>query len=277
MSRMKVGQENSTPVEIYYEDHGSGRPVVLIAGYPFSGTSWEKQTAALLEAGHRVITYDRRGFGRSSRPSVGYDFDTLAADLDILVTSLALHEVSLVGFSMGTGEITRYIARYGTGRLRRVALIGTIGPFLLKTPDNPEGVDPTVFAGLKAAIKADRPAAIRNIIEAANNYDVLGGTLVSQRVIEDGWNVGASASPIAAIKSIDAWIEDFREDIPYNDLPTLILHAGEQDRVLPPAATSRRQAKLLKNCELIELADAPHNILWTHADRVNQELVKFLQ
>jgi non-heme chloroperoxidase len=179
--------------------------------------------------------------------------------------------------SMGTGEITRYIARYGTRRLRRVALIGTIGPFLLKTPNNPEGVDPTVFAGLKAAIKADRPAAIRNIIEAANNYDVLGGTLVSQRVIEDSWNVGASASPIAAVKSIDAWIEDFREDIPHNDLPTLILHAGEQDRVLPPAATSRRQAKLLKNCKLIELSDAPHNILWTHADRVNQELVKFLQ
>jgi non-heme chloroperoxidase len=277
MSTFTVGQENSTPIELYYEDLGSGSPVVLIAGYPFSGASWEKQIAALLAAGHRVITYDRRGFGRSSRPSVGYDFDTLAADLNTLLTTLGLTDVSLVGFSMGTGEITRYIAKYGTGRLRRAVLIGTIGPFLLKTDDNPEGVDPSVFEGLKAAIRNDRPATLLSIIQNANNYDVLGGTLVSERVIEDSWNIGVSASPIGAVKSIDAWIEDFRDDLPHNDVPTLILHAGEADRVLPPGATSRRQAKLLKNCKFVELEDAPHNILWTHADRVNEELVSFLR
>ncbi|SED84793.1 Pimeloyl-ACP methyl ester carboxylesterase [Rhizobiales bacterium GAS188] len=277
MSTFTVGQENSTPIELYYEDLGSGSPVVLIAGYPFSGASWEKQIAALLAAGHRVITYDRRGFGRSSRPSVGYDFDTLAADLNTLLTTLGLTDVSLLGFSMGTGEITRYIAKYGTGRLRRAVLIGTIGPFLLKTDDNPEGVDPSVFEGLKAAIRNDRPATLLSIIQNANNYDVLGGTLVSERVIEDSWNIGVSASPIGAVKSIDAWIEDFRDDLPHNDVPTLILHAGEADRVLPPGATSRRQAKLLKNCKFVELEDAPHNILWTHADRVNEELVSFLR
>jgi non-heme chloroperoxidase len=277
MSTFTVGQENSTPIELYYEDLGSGSPVVLIAGYPFSGASWEKQIAALLAAGHRVITYDRRGFGRSSRPSVGYDFDTLAADLNTLLTTLGLTDVSLVGFSMGTGEITRYIAKYGTGRLRRAVLIGTIGPFLLKTDDNPEGVDPSVFEGLKAAIRNDRPATLLSIIQNANNYDVLGGTLVSERVIEDSWNIGVSASPIGAVKSIDAWIEDFRDDLPHNDVPTLILHAGEADRVLQPGATSRRQAKLLKNCKFVELEDAPHNILWTHADRVNEELVSFLR
>jgi non-heme chloroperoxidase len=277
MSGIKVGQENSTPIELYYEDHGAGLPVVLISGYPFSGTSWEKQTAALLAAGHRVITYDRRGFGRSSRPSVGYDFDTLASDLDTLLTTLNLSDVSLVGFSMGTGEVTRYIGKYGTKRVRKVVLIGTIGPYLVKTADNPEGVDRSVFDGLKAAIKADRPSALLSIIQGAHNYDVLGGTLVSERAIEDNWNVAVNASPIAALKSIDAWIEDFREDLPRNDVPTLILHAGSTDRVLPPDATSRRQAKMIKNCKFVEFEDAPHNILWTHADRVNEELVSFLR
>lgn len=277
MSRITVGQENSTPIELYYEDHGSGSPVVLIHGYPFSGASWEKQVAALLAAGHRVITYDRRGFGRSSQPSVGYDFDTLASDLDRLLTALDLTEVSLVGFSMGTGEVTRYIGRYGTARVRKVVLIGTIGPYLVKTVDNPLGVDRSVFAGLQAAIRQDRPATLLDLIRNAYNYDVLGGTRVSERVIEENWNVAVGASAIAALKSIDAWIEDFRADLPRNDVPTLILHAGDADRVLPPDATSRRQAQMIRNCRLIEFEDAPHNIIWTHADQVNEELVGFLR
>jgi non-heme chloroperoxidase len=223
-----------------------------------------------------VIAYDRRGFGRSSKPSVGYDFDTLASDLDTLLTLLNLTDVSLVGFSMGTGEVTRYIATHGTKRVRNAVLIGTIGPYLLKTADNPEGIDASVFESLKAAIAGDRPAALLNIIQNANNYDVLGGTLVSERAIEDSWNVGVAASPIAAVKSIDAWLEDFRNDLPRNHVPTLILHAGDADRVLPPAATSRRQAKLIEDCTYVEFADAPHNILWTHADRVNEELLRFL-
>src|SRR5947208_13934417 len=138
---IKVGKENSTPVEVYYEDHGSGSPVVLIHGWPLSGASWEKQTAALLAAGHRVITYDRRGFGRSSRTGVGYNYDTFAADLNSVLTTLALPKVDLVGFSMGTGEVTRYLGKYGAQRVRKTVLIGTLGPYLVQAPDNPEGVD----------------------------------------------------------------------------------------------------------------------------------------
>ncbi len=277
MSTIKVGQENYSAIELYYEDHGRGRPVVLIAGYPFDSTSWERQTQALVEAGHRVIAYDRRGFGRSSRPASGYDFNTLAADLDVLLSALDLREVSLVGFSMGTGEISRYIAQYGKSRLRSVVLIGTIGPYLLKTADNPDGVDPGVFEGIKAAIRQDRAAFFLGMIQNAFNFDEFGGTLVSERVIERLWNNAVQASPFAALQSIGAWLEDFRQDLPCNDVPTLILHADDHDRVLPPDATSRRHAKVLKNGRLVEFADAPHFIPWTHAGRVNEELLAFLR
>src|SRR6201991_4410518 len=173
-SFIKVGQENSTSIELYYEDHGSGSPVVLIHGWPLNGDAWEKQTAALLAAGHRVITYDRRGFGRSSKPSSGYNYDTFAADLDAVLETLKLEKVDLVGFSMGTGEVTRYIGRYGTGRVRKAVLIGTLGPYLIKAADNPEGVDRSVFEGLKAAIKADRPATLMEFLRNFYNYDVTG-------------------------------------------------------------------------------------------------------
>lgn len=192
-SYIKVGQENSTPIEVYYEDHGSGSPVVLIHGWPLSGASWEKQTAALLAAGHRVITYDRRGFGRSSQPAVGYNYDTFAADLDAVLSSLKLTDVSLVGFSMGTGEVTRYIGKYGAKRVRKAVLIGTLGPYLVKAADNPEGVDRSVFDGLKAAIKADRPAVLMEFLRNFYNYDVTGGKLVSERVLEGNWNVAVGA------------------------------------------------------------------------------------
>jgi pimeloyl-ACP methyl ester carboxylesterase len=274
-NRIKVGQENSTPIELYYEDHGSGSAVVLIHGWPLSGASWEKQTAALLAAGHRVITYDRRGFGRSSRPAVGYNYDTFASDLNTLLTTLNLTNVALVGFSMGTGEVTRYIGKYGTKRVHKAVLIGTLGPYLVKAADNPEGVDPSVFAGIKAAIKADRPTFLLDFLHNFYNYDVLGGKLVSERVVEDNWNVAAGASAIGTLACVDAWVEDFRKDIPKNDVPTLILH-GDADRILPPDATSRRQAKLIKNVKFVELKDGPHGVLWTHADQVNAELVPFL-
>src|SRR5260221_10724743 len=185
MSVIKVGQENSTPIEIYYEDHGSGSPVVLIHGWPLNGDAWEKQTAALLAAGHRVITYDRRGFGRSSKPTVGYNYDTFAADLNALLGTLDLTDASLVGFSMGTGEVTRYIGKYGTKRVRKAVLIGTLGPYLVKSADNPEGVDRSVFDGIKSAIKADRPAFLMEFLRSFYNYDVTGGKLVSERVLED--------------------------------------------------------------------------------------------
>src|SRR3984893_12469334 len=274
-SDIKVGQENSTPIELYYEDHGSGSPVVLIHGWPLNGASWEKQTAALLATGHRVVTYDRRGFGRSSPPAVGYNYDTFAADLDVVLSTLKLSDVSLVGFSMGTGEVTRYIGKYGAKRVRKAVLIGTLGPYLVKTADNPEGVDRSVFDGIKAAIKADRPALLMEFLRDFYNYDVTRGKLVSERVLEDNWNVAVGASAIGTLACVDAWIEDFRKDIPHNDVPTLILH-GDADRILPPAATSRPQAKMIKGVKFVELSGGPHGVLWTHADRVNTELVSFL-
>jgi non-heme chloroperoxidase len=271
-----VGRENSISIDLYYEDHGSGSPVVLIHGWPLSGSSWEKQTAALLAAGHRVITYDRRGFGRSSQPTVGYNYDTFASDLNTVLTTLNLTGVSLVGFSMGTGEVTRYIGKYGTKRVRKAVLIGTLGPYLVKAADNPEGVDASVFDGIKAAIRADRPAFLIDFLRNFYNYDVTGGKLVSERVLEDNWNVAAGASATGTLACVDAWIEDFRKDIPRNDVPTLILH-GDADRILPPDATSRRQAKMIKDVKFVELKGGPHGVLWTHAAQVNAELVSFLK
>ena len=274
-SYIKVGQENSTPVELYYEDHGSGSPVVLIHGWPLSGASWEKQTAALLAAGHRVITYDRRGFGRSSQPTVGYHYDTFAADLDVVLNTLNLTDASLVGFSMGTGEVTRYIGKYGTKRVRKAVLIGTLGLYLVKASDNPEGVDKSVFEGIKAAIRADRPAFLMEFLKNFYNYDVTGGKLVSERVLQGDWNVAVGASATGTVACVDTWIEDFRQDITRNTVPTLILH-GDADRILPADATSRRQAKLINNVKFVELEGGPHGVLWTHAEQVNSELVKFL-
>jgi len=275
MSYIKVGQENSQPVEIYYEDHGSGSPVVLIHGWPLNGDAWEKQTAALLAAGHRVITYDRRGFGRSSKPGVGYNYDTFAADLNALLSALDLTGVSLIGHTMGTGEITRYIRKYGTKRLRKVALIGTLGPYLVKAPDNPEGVDPKVFTDTKAGLKADRPVALMEFLK--NFYSVGGadGNRVSERLIEANWAVAIGASPIGTVACVDAWIEDFRKDIARNDLPTMIIH-GDDDRILPADVTSRRQAKLTKNVKYVEIKGGSHGITWTRAEEINAELVPYL-
>jgi non-heme chloroperoxidase len=275
MATITVGKENSTPIDLYYEDHGSGLPVVLIHGWPLSGASWEKQTAALLEAGHRVITYDRRGFGRSSQPGVGYNYDTFAADLDELIRKLDLKNIALVGFSMGSGEVTRYIGKYGTERVRKAVLIGTLGPYLVQAADNPDGVDAKVFEDIKAAIRKDRPAFLMAFLQNFYNYDVTGGKLVGERVLEDNWNVAVGASAIATVACVDCWIEDFRKDIPKNNLPTLILH-GDADRILPPDATSRRQAKMTKDVKFVELPGGPHGVLWTHADRINSELVSFL-
>ena len=275
MSTITVGKENSTPIELYYEDHGSGSPVVLIHGWPLSGASWEKQTTALLAAGYRVITYDRRGFGRSSKAGTGYDYDTFAADLDKVLTELDLREVSLVGFSMGSGEVTRYLGKHGSTRVHKAVLIGTLGPYLVKAADNEAGVDASVFEGIKAAILADRPAFLMEFLRNFYNYDVTGGKLVSERVLEDNWNVAVGASAIGTLKCVDCWIEDFRQDIAKNDVPTLILH-GDADRILPPDATSRRQAKMIKNVTFVELPGGPHGVLWTHADQINHELVRFL-
>jgi len=274
-SFIKVGQENSTSIELYYEDHGSGPPVVLIHGWPLNGDAWEKQTAALLAAGHRVITYDRRGFGRSSKPTIGYNYDIFAADLDAVLFALDLNGVSLVGHSMGTGEITRYIGRFGTRRLRKAVLIGTLGPYLVKAPDNPEGIDASVFSGIQAGLKADRPATL---LEFLRNFYSVGGAdekLVSECVIQANWTVAIGASPIATLACVDAWLEDFRKDISRNDLPTMIIH-GDDDRILPADVTSRRQAKMIKGVKFIETKGGSHGLPWTHAEEINAALMEFL-
>src|SRR5712692_6129574 len=276
MARVKVGVENGTDIEIYYEDHGGGRPVVLIHGYPLNGRSWERQQPELLAAGYRAINYDRRGFGLSSQPATGYDYDTFAADLNALLDHLALDEVDLVGFSMGTGEVTRYMGKYGSARVRKAVLVGTLGPYLVKTADNPEGVEASVFEGLKAAIRADRPALLLDFLHNFYNYDVAAGKLVSERVVEANWNVAVQASAIGTLKCVDSWVEDFRKDILRNNVPTLIIH-GDADRILPPDATSRRQAKMIKNVKFVELPGGPHGVLWTHPDQVNNELLSFLK
>jgi pimeloyl-ACP methyl ester carboxylesterase len=222
-----------------------------------------------------VITYDRRGFGRSSKPAIGYNYDTFAADLDALLSALDLTGVSLVGHSMGTGEITRYIGKYGTKRVRKAVLIGTLGPYLVKAPDNPEGIDASVFRGIQAGIKADRPVAMMEFLK--NFYSVGGadGKLVSERVIQANWTVAIGASPIATVACVDAWIEDFRNDISRNDLPTIIIH-GDDDRILPADATSRRQAKMIKDVKFIEIKGGSHGLPWTHAEEINAELARFL-
>ena len=237
MPRIAVGTENDAPIEIHYEDHGSGQPVVLIHGYPLNGNSWERQERELLASGHRVIRYDRRGFGRSSQPTVGYDYDTFAADLHALLEHLDLTDVVLVGFSMGTGEVTRYLGPYGSNRVRKAALLGTIPPFLLKTDDNPEGVDKQVFEGIKAAIVKDRYAFFEDFLNNFYNVDVLGGSRISDRAWQASFNVAAGASPHASYACVDTWLTDFRDDLPKIDVPMLVVH-GTEDRILPFEATA---------------------------------------
>ena len=275
MATVRVGEENTTPIELHYEDMGSGQPVVLIHGFPLSGRSWEKQTTALLAAGYRVITYDRRGFGGSSQPSVGYDYDTFAADLDKLMTTLDLRDAVLVGFSMGTGEVTRYLANFGSERVSKAALLGVVPPFLLQTDDNPEGVDGSVFEGIIKAIRADRLAYLTGFFDAFYNLDELLGVRISDEVVRDSWNVAAGASAVGTVSCPPTWITDFRQDLPKNDVPTLVVH-GDADRILPIDATARRLPDLIADCQLVEIPGAPHGMLWTHGAEINEVLLRFI-
>jgi non-heme chloroperoxidase len=275
MPRITVGTENSGPIEISYEDHGCGQPVVLIHGYPLNGASWEKQERVLLQAGYRVIAYDRRGFGKSSQPTVGYDYDTFAADLNALLEHLELTEVVLVGFSMGTGEVTRYLGSYGSARVTKAVLMGAIPPFLLKTGDNPEGVDGAVFDEIKAAVVKDRPAYFKEFLDNFYNVDVLGGTRISEQAWQNSFIVAIGASPYAAHACVDTWLTDFRDDLAKFDVPTLLIH-GDADRILPYAATAARLPGLIKDLEVVTIEGGPHNIAWTFPDEVNQALLAFL-
>jgi non-heme chloroperoxidase len=275
MAKITVGTQNSTDIEIYYEDHGEGQPVVLVHGYPLNGHTWEKQERVLLQAGYRVITYDRRGFGASSQPTIGYDYDTFTADLNVLVGHLDLREMVLCGFSMGTGEVTRYLGTYGSSRVAKAVLMGAIPPFLLKTADNPEGVDASVFEGIKQAVVADRPAYFKDFLDNFYNTDVLGGTRISDQAWQNSFIVAAGASAYAAYACVDTWLTDFRADLPKIDVPTLLIH-GDADRILPYPATAARLPALIKDLEFVTVEGGPHNIAWTHPDIVNPALLDFL-
>lgn len=275
MPFIDVGKENSAPINLYYEDHGSGQPVVLIHGYPLSCTSWEKQIPVLLENGYRVIAYDRRGFGKSSQPTTGYNYDTFADDLHHVVHHLKLKHFALVGFSMGGGEVARYIGKYGSKDVSKAVIISGVPPYLLKTADNPEGVDGSVFEGIEKAAKADRYAFFTEFFKNFFNVDILGGKLVSEEAVRASWNVATSASPVASYACVPTWHEDFRNDLAKIDVPTLVIQ-GDSDRIVPFASSGQRTAKLVKGAELVVIKDGPHNIAWTHAEEVNAALLQFL-
>ena len=279
MSVITVGTENSTPIELHYEDHGAGQPVVLIHGYPLDGTSWERQQRELLDAGYRVITYDRRGFGKSSQPTVGYDYDTFAADLDTVLTTLDLTDVVLVGFSMGTGEVGRYVAKYGTGRVAKVAFLAPLEPFLVHGDDNPTGVPQEVFDGIAESAKADRFAWFTGFYENFYNLDQNLGGRISQEAVTASWNTATQSAPIAAYAVVPSWIEDFRDDVAKvraSGVASIIVQ-GTEDRILPIDSSGRPFHAAFPESEYVEIEGAPHGFLWTHAAEVNEVLLGFLK
>jgi non-heme chloroperoxidase len=275
MPYIKVGEENSGSIELYYEDHGSGAPVVLIHGYPLSGRAWDKQVPALLEDGRRVITYDRRGFGKSSQPAKGYDYDTFAADLNALLEVLNLRDATLVGHSMGTGEVTRYLGRYGSVRVARGVLISPLQPFLLQTADNPEGVPANVFDGFMHNAREDSAAWMKSFLDSFFNIDKFRGTLVSDEYYQSCWNLATAASATAAVACIPTWETDFRADLPRIDVPMLVIQ-GDDDRVLPYPKTGQRLPGMIKDLQMVVVEQGPHAISWTHSDQVNSALLKFM-
>ena len=276
MPYVTVGNENSASIDLYYEDHGSGRPAVLIHGFPLSGRAWERQERALIAAGHRVITYDRRGFGKSSQPASGYDYDTFAADLDRLVTTLDLRDFDVAGHSMGGGEISRYLGRYGTERVRRAAIISGIPPYLLKTADTPHGVPQEVFDQIEAALTADRFAYFTEWNKNFFNLDQTLGSRISEEAVRDAWNTAVAASPAGTIACVATSHTDFRADLPKIDIPVLVLH-GSADRILPIEACGPRTHERITGSEYSVIEGASHGLCWTHADAVNAELLRFFK
>ncbi|WP_284753646.1 alpha/beta hydrolase [Arthrobacter sp. efr-133-R2A-120] len=276
MAYITVGNENSTEIEIYYEDHGTGQAVVLIHGYPLDGSSWEKQTAALLDAGYRVITYDRRGFGKSSKPTVGYDYDTFAADLNTVLNTLDVNDAVLVGFSMGTGEVARYLGTYGSARVAKAVFLASLEPFLLQTADNPGGVPQSVFDGLSEAVISDRYAFFTEFFNNFYNASTFLGThRLSEESVRASWNLAAQSGAYASVAAQPTWLTDFRADIPKIDVPALIVH-GTADNILPIDVAGRKFAEALPSAEYVEIDGAPHGLLWTHGAEVNQALLGFL-
>jgi non-heme chloroperoxidase len=277
VARITVAEENGAPVELYYEDHGSGRPVVLIHGWPLSSRSWENQVPALVEDGYRVITYDRRGFGVSSQPWDGYDYDTLAADLNVLIEHLDLTGVTLVGFSMGGGEVARYVGTYDNGRIAKAVFAAAVPPYLFKSEDNPEGgVDQATLNGWHEAIRGDRPAFVDQFV---TGFFTAGehGELVSEAQHRYNAAIAAAASPKGTLDCTTAFsTTDFREDLKAFTIPTLVIH-GDSDAIVPFEVSGRRTAEAIPDSTLVVVKDAPHGLNVTHANTFNAELLAFLR
>ena len=267
MPYIAVAEDNSGPIDLYYEDHGAGPAVVLVHGFLSSGRSWEKQVVALYRAGFRVVTYDRRGFGRSSMPAFGYDFDTLATDLHALIGTLELREVALVGFGMGGGEVARYFSRYGGKGVRRVAFVSSITPALYATSPPQR---------MQSEIDTDRFAFARNFITDAYTVGNQSDPRVSRDMLEREAAIAAAASPFAIRDVVTGWREDFRSDLARIGVPTLVVH-GDGDRIAQIAITARQMSSYLDRPALTVLEGAPHGLLWTHAACVNATLLEFLR
>ena len=275
MAKLTVGTENGAPVELYYEDLGVGAPVVLVHGWPLSGRSWENQVPALIEAGHRVITYDRRGFGASSQPWGGYDYDTLAADLDALLVHLDLREVTLVGFSMGGGEVVRYIGTYGSDRISKAVLASAVPPYLYKSQDNPDGgLDDATIAEFENGVGGDRIAFLDGF---TTNFFSAGDELKTSEVQRTyARDIAAFASPKATLDCIAAFGRtDFRGDVAKVTVPTLVIH-GDSDGIVPFEVSGKRSAELIPGARLVLIEGGPHAINATHADQFNTALLEFL-
>lgn len=276
MSKLNVGFENGAPIDIHIEDVGTGKPVVLIHGWPLSGKSWEKQVPALVEAGYRVIMYDRRGFGQSSQPWNGYEYDTFAADLHKILEHLDLHDVTLVGFSMGGGEVARYIGTYGTERVAKAVLAGAVPPYLYKTDDNPDGgFDDATISGLQDGVKADRIAFLNDF---TTNFFAAGDStdLVSEAFRLYNRDIAAFASPKGTLDCIAAFSKtDFRSDLEKFNVPTLIIH-GDADAIVPLEVSGQKAHERIPNSQLVVIKGGPHGLNATHADEFNTALVQFL-
>lgn len=275
MHYIEVGKENSATIDLHYQDHGSGKPIILLHGWPLNERSWEAQVPVLLANGYRVISYARRGFGESSKPATGYNYDTFADDLHAIITKLDLKDITLVGFSMGTGEVARYISQYGDERIEKAVFISGILPALLKIESNPEGIEKSVFDDMIKKCIEDRPAFVAKFLKDFYSHGIVGRKAVSEEMIKFSWNLAMEASGIATTNCIDAWGEDFREDIKKIKVPSLVIH-GSGDKITPIDICGKRLKEMLPGCEYLEIDGGPHGLLASHAEEVNAALVRFL-
>lgn len=276
MPYVTIGTEKDQKIKLSYVDYGEGKPVVLIHGWPLSHRMWEKQIIALTQAGYRVIAYDRRGFGESYKPWNGYDYDSFASDLNVLLETLDLSDVTLVGFSMGGGEVARYIGTFGSKRVAKAVLMSAITPYLGKADDNPDGVDGSVFDGIIDGLLHDRLGFLYEFCKNFVNWDADGKDLISQRALDHSWDIAAWASPKATIECVKAFSgTDFRADLAAIDVPTLILH-GDKDQIVPFEASGELAHKLITGSELVIIEGGAHGLTYTQPDKVNQALLDFI-